>query len=227
MRCMQRLSVCKSAHDRKYDRKSDTMSGHISEHEYIQTLFEESIAVKQQIIASHLDVIVHMATIISDSLEQGNKMLLCGNGGSAADAQHLAAELLIRLRATVNRNGIPALTLATDTSSMTACSNDYSFESYFARMVQTLGKPGDVLLGISTSGTSPNIVRALEQAQSMGIQTLGFLGGDGGQAREVCDIALVVPSCVTGRIQESHITAGHALIELIENKLLARGFLIQ
>lgn len=190
-----------------------------------RSLFEASIAVKQQVMNTQLDIIVAMAKVICRSLQQGGKVLLCGNGGSAADAQHLAAELLVRLRPNVNREGIPALALATDTSSVTACGNDYEFEGYYERMTRALGKPGDVLIGITTSGRSPNVVRALRAACEKRMVTIGLLGCDGGSALAECDFALVVPSMVVGRIQETHIAVGHALLELIENLLIERGCL--
>jgi len=190
----------------------------------VESLFQESIKTMQQILqGKQIDVLIRMAEIIRASIAQGGKLMLCGNGGSAADAQHLAAELLVRLRPHVNRDGIPAISLATDSSSLTACANDYSFEVFYERMLLTLGRPGDVLLGISTSGKSPNIVRALHAARKRGITALGFLGGNGGTALPECDLAFVVPSSETGRIQESHITAGRALMELVEDQLLADG----
>jgi D-sedoheptulose 7-phosphate isomerase len=146
--------------------------------------------------------------------------MLCGNGGSAADAQHLAAELLVRLRASFNRRSLPALTLATDTSTLTACGNDFGFDDIFSRPLEGLGRAGDVLLGITTSGSSPNVIKALNTARTMGITTLGFLGKDGGAALSLCDVALVVPSDQTALVQEVHITAGHALIEAIETQLI-------
>lgn len=190
---------------------------------HVRQLFQESIAVKQQVLDEHLDTIVTMAGAIANCLQQGGKVLLCGNGGSAADAQHLAAELLIRLRPQVNREGIPALALATDTSSLTACGNDYSFADYYERLVRALGKQVDVLIGITTSGNSPNIIGALKAARQVGMTTIGLLGSGGGLALEYCDVALIVPSNVTGRIQESHITAGHALMELVEEIMLENG----
>ena len=189
----------------------------------IQGLFDRSLDLKRQVRDKHLDVLPVMAGVCADAVARGGKILLCGNGGSAGDAQHLAAELLVRLRPDINRGGIPAIPLALDSSSMTACANDYSFERVFARMVEALGRPGDVLLAITTSGKSANVNRALETARDMKIATLGFLGGDGGPARVLCDHAFIVPSRETGRIQEIHITAGHALMELIEDDLLARG----
>ncbi|GEO82838.1 D-sedoheptulose-7-phosphate isomerase [Pararhodospirillum oryzae] len=189
----------------------------------VRSLFARSIAVKTTVMAEHAAVIVEMAEICHRALAAGGKILLCGNGGSAADAQHLAAELLVRLRAEVNRPGLPALALALDSSSMTACGNDYGYEGFYARMTETLGRPGDVLLGLTTSGRSPNVVAALARARQSGLRTIGFLGGSGKPALDHCDCALLVPSHETGRIQEVHITAGHALIELVEDALLACG----
>ena len=189
---------------------------------HVRELFTRSIAVKRQIVEAHTGVIADIAIRCADAIEAGGKLLLCGNGGSAADAQHLAAELLVRLRPHMNRSGIAALPLAIDSSSLTACGNDYSYDAYFERMTQALGRKGDVLLGITTSGKSKNIIKALAAARAMGMGTIGFLGGDGGDALAHCDLALVVPSHETGRIQECHITAGHAVMELVEDILLAR-----
>lgn len=188
----------------------------------VRSLLQRSIDLKAKLIENHAERIVAMADICIDSLSNGGKLLLCGNGGSAADAQHLAAELLIRLRPDVNRDGVPAIALTLDPSSMTACGNDYSFEVYFERMTRALGRPGDVLIGITTSGRSPNVIKALQAAQQIGMKTLGFLGGNGGEALARCDLALVVPSTETGRVQEGHISIGHAMMELIEDGLLKR-----
>ena len=174
--------------------------------QHIQSLFERSIATKQATIASCLPAMGRIAMLFAKSLQNGGKLLFCGNGGSAADAQHLAAELLVRLRPHVNRPPIAALALALDSSSMTACGNDYSYEDFYARMVEGLGKPGDVLVGITTSGKSPNVCRAFETARRVGLVNVGFLGCGGGPALALCDEALVVPSDETGRIQEVHIT---------------------
>ncbi|NGZ29210.1 MAG: D-sedoheptulose 7-phosphate isomerase [Magnetococcales bacterium] len=192
----------------------------------VQALFAASIATKQKMVEdqSYSATLVAMAETMAACLKNGGKILMCGNGGSAADAQHLAAELLIRLRPQVNRQGIPALALATDTSSITACGNDYSFEAYFSRMTAALGRPGDVLLGISTSGKSPNVILALQEAKRLGMIPMGFLGGNGGPMLAHCQLALVVPSGVTGRVQEAHIMAGHALMELVEDLLLDAGY---
>jgi D-sedoheptulose 7-phosphate isomerase len=161
--------------------------------------------------------VARIAHVIADAVAAGGKLLLCGNGGSAADAQHLAAEFLVRLRPHVNRNPLPALALATDTSSITACANDYEYDAYFERMTMALGRRGDVLVGITTSGRSPSVVRALRAAQAAGLVTVGLLGGAGRPALDFCDAAIVVPSEETGRIQEAHITIGHALLELVED----------
>src|ERR1043166_4940722 len=181
----------------------------------VRSFFQASIDLKTRVMATQSETIAEIAQVIITSLKKGGKVLLCGNGGSAADAQHLAAELLGRLRPDVNRDGIPALSLATDTSSLTACGNDYSFEEYYARLVRALGRPGDVLIGITTSGRSPNIVRALRAAREKQMTALGLLGDKGGAALAECDVALVVPSNITGRVQEAHITIGHALMEEI------------
>src|SRR4051812_35566857 len=171
----------------------------------VRALFRRSIELKQKLIADHADEVVAMADVCIDSLCKGGKLLLCGNGGSAADAQHLAAELLVRLRPEGNREGLPAIALSLDPSSMTACGNDYSFEVYFERMTRALGRPGDILIGITTSGRSPNVIKAMQAARQIGMKTLGLLGGTGGAALAECDLALVVPSTETGRIQEGHI----------------------
>ena len=191
--------------------------------QFVRALIRRSIETKEKLIAHHAGQIVAMADLCIESLCMGGKLLLCGNGGSAADAQHLAAEMLVRLKSEVNREGLPALALTLDPSAITACANDYAFEAYFERMTRALGRPGDVLIGLTTSGRSPNVVNALRAARQIGMTSLGLLGGTGGEALAECDMALVVPSSETGRIQESHMVIGHALMELIEDGLLARG----
>jgi len=188
--------------------------------------FLRSIALKQQIVTEGgLQPLVAMAQHCADAIQASGKILFCGNGGSAADAQHLAAELTIRLRSAVNRQAIAALPLCADYSSLTACGNDYGFEQIFARMVDALGRPGDVLIGITTSGKSPNVLAAFERAKVLNITCFGFLGGNGGPAKALCDHAFLPASTETARIQEAHITAGHVLMELLEDILLKRGFL--
>ncbi len=193
----------------------------------VQT-FEDSIFVKQQIIDNgSYEVLMEAGDIITESISNGGKLLLCGNGGSAADAQHLAAEFLVRLTSDVNRQSIPALALAQDTSSLTACINDYGPDDIFKRVFSSLSSTGDTLLAITTSGNSKNIIETLKLARERGIFSLGFLGNGGGEALSYCDLAFVVPSKITGRIQESHITAGHALLQYIEDSLLEKGWLIK
>ena len=193
----------------------------------VQT-FEDSISVKQQIIDNgSYEVLTEAGDIITESISSGGKLLLCGNGGSAADAQHLAAEFLVRLTSDVNRQSIPALALAQDTSTLTACINDYGPDDIFKRVFSSLSSTGDTLLAITTSGNSKNIIETLKLARERGIFSLGFLGNGGGEALSYCDLAFVVPSKITGRIQESHITAGHALLQYIEDSLLEKGWLIK
>ena len=192
----------------------------------VKQTFEDSISVKQQIIDDNLyEVLLGAGDIIARSISNGGKLLLCGNGGSAADAQHLSAEFLIRLTSDVNRQSIPALSLAQDTSTLTACLNDYGPDDIFKRVFSSLSCEGDVLLAITTSGNSKNIIETLKYAKEIGIYSLGFLGNKGGEALSYCDSVFLVPSKVTARIQESHITAGHALLQYVEDKLLEEGWL--
>jgi D-sedoheptulose 7-phosphate isomerase len=172
---------------------------------------------KECLTGPYLNTLVSMAEVAIRAIAKGGKLMLCGNGGSAADAQHLAAELLVRLRSHTNREAIPAMSLLLDTSTITACANDYGYECLFERMVQGLGKPEDVLLGLTTSGRSANVIRALKAARKRGIATMGFLGGDGGQTVQECDLSIIVPSSDPNRVQEIHITLGHILMDLIED----------
>lgn len=192
----------------------------------VKQTFLDSISVKKQIIEDFsYEVLIEAGDIIVKSIMGGGKLLLCGNGGSAADAQHLAAEFLIRLTSDTNRESIPALSLVQDTSTLTACINDYGPDDIFKRVLSGLSKDGDILLAITTSGNSKNIVEALKLAQEKKIYTLGFLGNGGGDAIEYCDSAFVVPDKTTARIQESHITAGHALLQYVEDQLIESGWL--
>ena len=192
----------------------------------IKQTFEDSITVKQKVIDEGVyRVLLDAGNIIAESISNKGKLLICGNGGSAADAQHLAAEFLIRLTSDVNRDSIPALSLAQDTSTLTACINDYGSDDIFKRVFSALSSDGDVLLAITTSGNSKNIIETLKLANERGIYSLGFLGGDGGEALKYCNTAFIVPDKVTARIQESHITAGHALLQYVEDKLLEDGWL--
>ena len=195
----------------------------------IRQTFQDSISVKKDIIEDNnlIEVLVSSGDAITASIEKGGKLMICGNGGSAADAQHLVAEFLIRLTSDVNRQGIPAISLVQDSSTLTACINDYGPDVIFKRILLTLGNPADVLLAITTSGNSKNIIETLKAAKEKNIFCIGFLGNGGGEALNFCDEAFVVPSDVTGRIQESHITAGHALLQYVEDKLLLNGYLDQ
>ncbi|MGO9445398.1 MAG: D-sedoheptulose 7-phosphate isomerase [Thiobacillaceae bacterium] len=178
---------------------------------------KQTIAAHQRVIAD-LDTltpkIIQLAARVRDSFASGGKVLLMGNGGSAADSQHIAAELVGRFHR--QRLGLPALALTTDTSILTSVGNDYGFEQIFARQVEALARPGDVLIGISTSGSSENVVAAIRRGQELNIWSAGLLGGSGGRLQELCDLALVVPSEVTPRIQEAHILIGHILCDLVE-----------
>jgi len=191
----------------------------------INKIFLKSIQTKQACLDQGLNCIVEMGRMISKSIEQGGKMMLCGNGGSAADAQHLAAEMLIRLRPMNNREGVAAITLAQDASTITACGNDFGYDVLYERVLRSLGKSGDCLIGITTSGNSKNVILAMKVAKELNIKVFGFLGCGGGEALKYCDEAFIVPSNDTGRIQEAHITAGHALMENIEDQLIESGYL--
>ncbi len=178
----------------------------------------DSAALKLRVAETQGPIMQAMLECVWESMQQGGKLLLCGNGGSAADAQHLATECMVRLEA--ERPPLPAIALTTDTSLLTAAGNDQGFETIFARQVAGLGRPGDVLLAISTSGNSLNVVRAVEAAQQRGLHTLGLLGKDGGRLKDMVHIALVVPSSNTQRIQEVHITVGHILCGALERRIL-------
>ena len=185
--------------------------------ERIAAHFAESIEVKQRVLEMEIGTLAQSAEILVAALRRGNRVLLCGNGGSAADSQHIAAELVGRFGR--ERTALPAIALTTDTSILTALANDYSYADVFARQVEAWGSSGDVLVGISTSGNSPNVLKAMRTARERGMHTIGFTGASGGQLPEVADVCFRVPSRSTSRIQESHITAGHALCEMIEREL--------
>lgn len=188
---------------------------------FIIDSLNESSETKLKIKDQLSDEILKAVDILVASYKNGNKLLLCGNGGSAADCQHIATELMIRLSHHIQRPALPAIALTTDTSNLTAGGNDIGFENVFARNVEGLGNKGDVLLAISTSGNSPNVVKAVEMAQSKGIKVIGFLGGNGGKLKSIVDLPIVVPSANTQRIQEGHITIAHIICELVEYKLFA------
>ncbi len=182
----------------------------------IHTTISESIEVKKKLSEECSESIFETGLNLAKAISDGHKIMFCGNGGSAADSQHLAAELVVRLRSQINRPALPALALTVDASIMTAGGNDIGFENVFARCVEAYGKSGDILVGISTSGNSQNVIKAFEQAKQMGICCVGLLGGSGGSMIDMCDFKVLVPSSVTARIQESHILIGHIWCEMIE-----------
>ena len=173
-------------------------------------------AVLEQTMAGLQHFIYTAGVIVTEALQRGNKVLLCGNGGSAADAQHIAAELTGRFKK--ERHPLPGIALTTDTSALTAIGNDYGFDQVFSRQVAALAKEGDVVIGISTSGNSLNVIYALETAKEMGCKAIGLSGKGGGKMEDVCDINLIVPSDDTARIQEMHILIGHILCQLVDNE---------
>jgi D-sedoheptulose 7-phosphate isomerase len=160
---------------------------------------------------------VEALELIEGCVRSGGKLLLFGNGGSAADAQHIAAELIIRYKA--DRAAISAIALTTDSSALTACGNDFGFDALFERQIEGLGRRGDVAVGISTSGNSANVLKGLSRARAMALRTVGLTGGTGGGMRELCDALIIVPSSVTARIQEMHIMIGHVLCKSLELRL--------
>jgi len=165
--------------------------------------------------------IAETVSLLAKAFRAGNKLLVMGNGGSAADAQHLAAEIVGRFK--MERRGLPAIALTTDSSILTAVGNDYGFDAVFTRQIEALAAPGDVVIGISTSGTSRNVKAALELARTRGCRTVGLLGRDGGTIAGLVDLPLVVPSCETPRIQEGHITIIHIVCDLLEQELFGDG----
>jgi D-sedoheptulose 7-phosphate isomerase len=179
----------------------------------------DNINVHKDIINMSKDII-DVIQNIHKKLKKGGKILFCGNGGSAADAQHLAAEFLIRLRPHVNRKPIPAISLAQDTSTLTACGNDYSFDDIFLRPFQALAKKNDILICISTSGNSKNILKVLKEANKTKVYSISFLGKGGGKAKKLSNKSLIVSSKNTARIQECQIFLGHFILEKIENKII-------
>lgn len=188
--------------------------------EKVRTHLLESAEITRQVAEHCTDSILRAARLIADAFASGAKVLLCGNGGSAADCQHMAAELLSRLTAHFDRPGLPAIALTTDTSFLTAFANDIGYDGVFARQVQALGKPGDVLIGISTSGNSPNVIRAVRAAPALQMHTI-VLTGDAGPLAEMATVAISVPSAATPHIQESHLAIEHILCELVEHQLFA------
>jgi D-sedoheptulose 7-phosphate isomerase len=185
-------------------------------------MMTKSADLKRRIAVELADPVVRVVDACETSLRAGGKLMFCGNGGSAADSQHLATEMLIRLRGSHERASIAAIALTLDAAMLTACGNDYGYDRVFERPLRGLGRPGDVLFGITTSGRSANVIKALEAAREMGIVTIGLLGGTGEPASGLCDLPLLVPDTETARIQECHIAIGHAVLELLEDRIIRR-----
>lgn len=190
-------------------------------HELICTQLQEHRNLMVQIENELTATVATLAQRLIETFQIGNKLLIMGNGGSAADAQHFAGEIVSRFR--IERPGLPAIALSTDSSILTAIGNDYGFERVFSRQVEALASPGDAVIGISTSGNSPNVFKALEVARQAGCTTVGLLGKDGGNIKALCDIPLIIPSPDTPRVQEGHITVIHILCDLIEQGMFGPG----
>jgi D-sedoheptulose 7-phosphate isomerase len=195
---------------------SDPSSGHIA---HVQAALVEGIELRQKLHDEQAPAIAAAAQRIVVALVQGGKLLLCGNGGSAADCQHIAAELTGRFSGAA-RPALAAVSLTTDTSALTAIANDLGYEQVFARQVEALGRAGDVLLAISTSGRSPNIIKAAESARARGMGVIALTGPSGGPLQAVADLCICAPGRTTDRIQELHITVGHVLCDLVERAFL-------
>ncbi|EGS8944794.1 D-sedoheptulose 7-phosphate isomerase [Campylobacter jejuni] len=191
---------------------------------YIKEHFTDSILVKEQILKDEnlITLIKNASLEVIKAYRNGNKTLLAGNGGSAADAQHIAGEFVSRFY--FDRPGIASIALTTDTSILTAIGNDYGYENLFARQVQAQGVKGDIFIGISTSGNSKNILKALDLCKQKGIISIGLSGANGGDMNELCDYCIKVPSTCTPRIQEAHILIGHIICAIVEEELFGKGF---
>jgi D-sedoheptulose 7-phosphate isomerase len=189
--------------------------------EQINRIFDGHAQVQEAFLKKHLDGLVEITEILVDAFRKGRKVLFFGNGGSAADAQHLAAEFVNRFRE--ERRALPALALTTDSSVLTSIANDRSYEQIFSRQVEALGRRGDVAVGITTSGASPNVLEGIRAARREGLITVAFAGGEGGMLLRETDYCLLVPSHDTARVQETHIVAGHAICELVERAFTEKG----
>ena len=185
--------------------------------EKIRSAIDSHIAAARALPA-HWSLIGQIASVVAGAARKGGKILICGNGGSAADSQHIAAELVGRFKK--ERRAVSALALTTDTSILTALGNDYSFDRIFARQVEAHGRRGDVLVAISTSGSSPNVLNAVNKAREIGLTAIGLLGRDGGTIKPVCDLALVIEDPDTARVQEMHILAAHIICSLVEDEIV-------
>ena len=183
----------------------------------IKDILLESIQVKEELLRDYVGQIKEISDLIIDCLKKGGKVILCGNGGSAADAQHIAAEFIGRFKR--DRTALAAISLTTNTSVLTSLANDYGYDVVFSKQVEALGQKNDILIGISTSGKAKNVALALKQAKKNNLKTVAFTGGDGGELAKLADVSFIVPSSVTARVQEAHITVGHIICELVEQIL--------
>ncbi len=183
----------------------------------IKDILLESIQVKEELLRTKIGQIVEIVELIIDALKKNGKVILFGNGGSSSDSQHIAAELVGKFKK--DRTGLAAISLATNTSVLTSLANDYGYDIVFARQIEALGQKNDIVIGISTSGKAKNVILGIKQAKKMGLKTVSFTGTDGGELSKLTDVSLIVPSSVTARIQEAHITIGHIICELIEEAL--------
>ncbi|MCU0651964.1 MAG: D-sedoheptulose 7-phosphate isomerase [Candidatus Omnitrophica bacterium] len=183
----------------------------------IQDILLESIQVKEEILRSYISEIKNIVDLFIESLKKGGKVILFGNGGSAADAQHIAAELIGRFKK--DRSALAAIALTVNTSVLTSLANDYGYEVVFSRQIEALSQKNDIIVGISTSGKAKNVALAFKQAKKMGLRTVALTGGDGGDIAKLADVSFIVPSAITARIQEVHITVGHIICELVEQEL--------
>ena len=186
--------------------------------QYLEEILE-SIEVKKKLLGLNKEVFLSIEKIFS-TIKNGGKIFICGNGGSAADAQHLAAEFLVRLNPKINRRPFPMISLAMDTSTLTACGNDFDFKYIFSRNLEALGSKKDLLVTISTSGNSKNIIEVLKQSKKMKIFSVSFLGFNGGAAKKISNLNIIVPHNKVARIQESHIFLGHFILDKVEKKLI-------
>jgi D-sedoheptulose 7-phosphate isomerase len=187
---------------------------------------QENIKIKK-LLLQQKKIIFKIINQIYFTLNNKGKVLTCGNGGSAADAQHLAAEFMVRLRPNINRAPLPVISLALDSSTITACANDIGFEKIFSRNLQAIGSYGDLLLCISTSGNSKNIIEVLKMSKKMKIPSICFLGNNGGLAKNLSNVSLIVPSKNVARIQEAHIFLGHYIFEQVENKIINKNYIFK
>lgn len=189
--------------------------------ELVTKAFDESAGIKQRFVREHADHIVDLADLIVRAFHEGHKLLLFGNGGSSTDASHIASEFVGRYH--LDRRPLPAIALTTDIAALTCIANDYAYEDIFARQIRAHGQKGDIAIAISTSGNSPNVLKGVEVARECGLTTVGWTGGSGGKLAALVDHCFIVPSAVTARIQETHLTLGHVLCELIDAQISPKG----